>query len=241
MKYSLSKEILVWILILVSVVIFFGFVWTISSKEGRFLGAYVIYKAQFEEASGLNVGTKVKIHGQRTGNILKMELLPSGLIEVSFSIKKDHKFIMNESSWTELKNSGALGDRFLNIVTKDLSAPQVPPQSIIPYKKSSNLLSLFTDSKNKKPQQSLQNIMDQIDKALTGINENGLVNILSEQDKKELSEILKNTNQILKKISDGEGSLGALIQDKKLYNRLLILLGERPQNNYLEDLSKKKK
>ena len=240
MKYSLSKEILVWILILLSFIIFITFVITISSKEGRLFGAYSIYKTQFEEAAGLNVGTKVKIHGQRTGNILKMELLPSGLVEVSFNIKKHHEFIMNESSFIELKNSGALGDRYLNVVTKDLSAPTVPLKSIIPYKKSSNLLSLFTDSKNKKPQENLKKIMNQIDLILNRVNEKGFLDILSKQDKKELSEILKNTNQILQKISEGDGTLGALINDKKLYNRLLLLLGERPQNNYLEDLSQKK-
>ena len=53
---------------------------------------------------------------------------------------------------------------------------------------------------------------------------------------KELTETLQRANRILAKIENGQGTLGALIKDKKLYNQALKLMGARPKDNYLKNL-----
>ena len=245
MKKHLVKEALVWLIVITGVIIFSVFTFVIGTNQGRLLGGYKFYKTQFLDVSGINIGSKVNIHGARTGNVAKVEVLSAGEIEVTFSVKKDHILMLNSSSFVEMKNSGALGDRYINIVTKDFSAPRLDPGSLIPYKKSSNLLS-FLMGDGKKSKDSIQNIFKQVESVLNQVNEKGIIDILSKEDKKELSEMLKNanqllksSNQILKKIELGQGTLGALINDPSLYNRILILLGERPKNNYLEELSSK--
>ena len=85
-------------------------------------------------------------------------------------------------------------------------------------------------------QESAQNIFKDIQSLLDRFSEKGLKGFLSKKDQKELSEILKRTNNILKKIESGEGTLGALINDRRLYSRVLVILGERPKN-YLQDLT----
>jgi len=247
MQKNFIKEIIVWLIIGLGLITFSGFAIIISLNHGSFPGSYKYYKTRLEDASGMSIGSKVNLHGARTGNISDIELLENGSIEINFSIKKDHLFMINSSSVVEIKNSGALGDRYLNISTKDLSAESIKKGNLIPYKKSSNLLSFFMED-NKKSKNSIQDLLKEGRALLEQFNEEGFMNILSSSDKKELSEILKNTNQtlkltnrILEKVESGEGTIGALLNDPSLYNRIQVLLGARPKQNYLQELSLKNK
>ncbi|MDE0092549.1 MAG: MlaD family protein [Oligoflexia bacterium] len=238
MKKNLFKEILVWLIITIGVIAFSVFTYIIGTNKGRIFGTFVIYKTQMKSVEGVYVGTKVTIHGNITGNIINVKLLTNGEVELYFSVRKKHEFIITESTFVELKNSGALGDRYVNIVTKDLSSPKLRKGSLIPYKKTSNLLSLLMGEGNK-TKQSFQDIFKDVQVLLDRLSEKGLMGFLSKADQKELSEILRHTKNILAKIESGEGSLGALVNDRSLYNRLLVLLGERPKKNYLQDLTEK--
>jgi len=239
MEKNFIKEIVVWLIIGLSLVTFSGFAIIIGLNHGSLPGSYKYYKTKLNDASGMSIGSKVNLHGARTGNISKIIILDNGSIEISFSVRKDHLFMINESSIVEIKNAGALGDRYLNISTKDLTAKKIAIGSLIPYKKSSNLLSFFMESNKKSKKNPIQDLLKEGQTLLEQFNEKGVVNILSSDDKRELSEILKNTNKILKKIESGEGTLGALVNDPSLYNRIQVLLGGRPKQNYLQDLSLK--
>ena len=238
MKNFLLKEIVVWLLIFIGLVIFSVFTYIIAANKSSFLTSIVTYKTRLAESSGIYVGTKVTIHGTNTGNVIKINLLPDGYVEVLFSVKKHHIFGVTESSVVQLKNSGALGDRFINILTKNLSAPQLKKGSLVPYKKSSSLLSILTESEGGS-NKSIRDIITKIDSLIDNFNKKGVSGLLSPYQQEDLTQILKSAKSILKKVDSGEGTLGAIINDRSLYSRLLILLGHQPKNNYLQDLSRR--
>ena len=238
MKKNPFKEIIVWLIICAGLFIFSSFVYIIGSNKGGFFKPSVIYKTLLEESSGIHVGTKISIHGKNTGNVVKTTLLPDGKVEVRFTVRKDHIFSLTEASVTELKNSGALGDRFINITTPDLSAKQLKKGALIPHQESSSLLSVLTgDGGDTK--QSVQNIIKEVRDLLENINSKGVSGFLSKSHQEDLTQILKSMKNILKKVDSGKGTLGALVNDRSLYNRLLVLLGQRPKNNYIQELSRK--
>lgn len=237
MKKFLLKEIIVWLIIFIGVIIFSVFAYIIATSKGNFLTSIVTYKTLLKESEGIYVGTKITIHGKNTGNVVKTTLLPDGRVEVRFTVRKNHIFSLTEASVVQLRNSGALGDRFINITTADLSAKQLKKGSLIPYQESSTLLSIFTNSEGDL-KKSIQSITVKIDRILNNLDEKGF-GLLSQSQKDDLTQILKSTKNILKKVESGQGTLGALINDRSLYNRLLILLGQRPASNYLQDLSQK--
>ena len=236
MKKDFLKEIVVWLLVFFGLLIFSVFAYIIGSNKGNFFTSIVTYQTILPESTGIYVGTKVTIHGKSTGNVIQTTLLPDGQVEARFVIRKNHVFSITETSLAQLKTSGALGDRYININTPDLSAKPLKKGSLIPYKESSTLLSAFIESGGD-AKKSLQSIMTQIDGILGNLNKEGF-GFLSQSDQKDLTQILKSTKNILKKVESGQGTLGALVNDRSLYNRLLVLLGQRPAN-YLQDLSKK--
>ena len=238
MKNFLLKEIVVWLLIFIGLVIFSVFTYIIAANKSSFLTSIVTYKTRLAESSGIYVGTKVTIHGTNTGNVIKINLLSDGYVEVLFSVKKHHIFGVTESSVVQLKNSGALGDRFINILTKNLSAPQLKKGSLVPYKKSSSFLSILTESEGGS-NKSIRDIITKIDSLIDNFNKKGVSGLLSPYQQEDLTQILKSAKSILKKVDSGEGTLGAIINDRSLYSRLLILLGHQPKNNYLQDLSRR--
>ncbi len=237
MKNFFLKEITVWLIIFIGLVIFFIFTYIIATNKSSFLNAFIIYKTRLAESEGLYVGTKVTLHGMNTGNIIKTVFLPDGNIEAHFSVRKSHAFGVTKSSVAQLKNSGVLGDRFINIVTKDLSAPRLKKGDLVPYEKAPSLLSLLT-GKEKGAKKSIQGIVSEIDDLLKHIKTDGVPGLLSQSQRKDLTQILKSAKNILQKVESGQGTLGALVNDRALYNRLLVLLGHRPKNNYLKELSR---
>lgn len=238
MKNFIFKQFLVWLLILIGLCVFSLFVYIIGSNKGNFFKPIITYRVQLKESNGIYTGTKVSIHGKSTGNVLKTNLLSNGEVEVIFTVRKIHSFVVTESSVVHLKNAGALGDRFIDIFTADLSAPPLKKGSLIPYQDSSSLLSVLTgDGEGAK---SIQNILRKLELLLQDVDKKGGSSILlSSSNQKDLNDILKSTKSILNKVDSGQGSLGAIINNRALYNRLLVLLGKRPGNDYLHEMSRR--
>ncbi len=235
MKFFFIKQFVVGALILIGVALFILLTIIIGNSDGTFLKSSHIYKSIYKEVRGIYVGSEITIHGTRTGNVTKIDLLKDGTIEVSFTIKKNHVFMINQSSTAQLKTQGALGDRYINIATNNLSAPALAIGDYIKTAPSLDILSLISGGKKNK--KSIESLIGEIDIFMKKLNESD--SLLSKSNKKEVTSILRSLGSILKKVDSGQGSLGSLVNNRSLYNRLLILLGERPRYNYLKDLSKK--
>ena len=61
-------------------------------------------------------------------------------------------------------------------------------------------------------------------------------NISKVADDPDIRESLYHLNNILKKIDDGNGTLGRLINDPTINDRILSLLGDEPRNRFLKPL-----
>lgn len=239
MKNIVFKEMIVWLIVLSGIVIFFAFAYVIGANKDNIFNTIVTYKTLLTESTGIFTGTKVTIHGRSTGNVVKTTLLPEGKVEIVFTVQKHHVFGITKSSIVQLKNAGALGDRFINIFTEDMSAEPLKKGAFIPYQKSSTLLSLLMEDEEQ-TKKTLQSLITELDEILKKLNKKGVTGLLSNNTQNDdLTQVLKSAKTILKRIESGQGTLGALINDRSVYNRLLVLLGQRPSNNYLKDLSQK--
>jgi len=238
MRFFFIKQLVVGTIIVIGLSLFVLLTIIIGNSDGTFLKSQNVYKSIYKEVRGIYVGSEVTVHGVRTGNVIDMSILKDGTIEVTFTIKQNHTFMINQSSTAQLKTQGALGDRYINIATQNLSALPLPAGQHIKTAPALDILSLISGGeKNKK---SIESLIGEFDLFMKKLNASDMSNFLSPSNRRELSSILRSLSSILKKVDQGKGSLGSLVNNKNLYNRLLILLGERPRN-YLKDLSKKSK
>lgn len=269
MKSFFWKQLSVSIIVAAGLIIFAALAVVIGQSRGSLFRATVKYKAVFEQTRGIYVGSEVTIHGKRTGNVAKTRLLPSGRVEIVFAAQKGHAFLINESSRAHLKTQGALGDRYINIITPDLSAPPIPEGGLVPSAPEWDLVSFLTGSLGggqKKGEGGLKGLLRQVSRLAEAFDKKGLPGLIEPESKKDLKDALKTAKSILKKIDSGEGTLGALVNDKSLhdkaesilgkidsgegslgaiinsksaYSRLMAILGEKPKRGFLKGLLQK--
>ncbi len=207
------------------------------------------YKLKFETVDGLFVGSAVMINGLSAGNVSGIHFIPeTGHVQVVVSIL--HKFtpFITDKAFASLATKGLLGDKYITIITKGKQGQKLPKNSYIPTQPVPGILgALGNEATGEKISEILEELLiftrtlnsEQTLKHLSKTAQD-FSRMFSENKSRELSQILKTLNSILKKIDEGEGTAGALINNKNLYNRVLSLLGGRPYHKYLPALVEEK-
>ena len=226
MKSFFAKQLVVAVFVITGLVVLVSVTLVMGKNRMTIFQSVAIYRSIFKNTRGIYTGSEVTIHGVRTGNVIKTKVLPDGTVEVSFTTLKKHAFVINQSSVVQLKTLGMLGDRYVNIFTSDLAAPPLEKGALIPSQSTPGLMNLLSGGNKKNDLQDLMQSTHTLMESATTLME-------------DLSQTVEKADKILKKIEQGEGTLGALVNNRDLYNRVLILLGEKPRHKYIKDLYKK--
>ena len=205
------------------------------------------YKIFVNNAKGLFNGTPVTINGIKAGRIHQIQLQENQII-VTMKIEKKFSYMINSTSTASLKTEGMLGDRYIAVSTAESKAEPLPAGSHIPFQKDKDVGSLLSgDSElvinvtrffeeasillknlNKSEDEDLAENLREISKQTK--------KFLSDDKNKDVKYILKHTRSILKKIDKGQGSLGALINERSLHNRAVTFLGGKPYKMFLKNI-----
>ena len=226
MKSFFAKQLVVAVFVITGLVVLVSVTLVMGKNRMTIFQSVIIYRSIFKNTRGIYTGSEVTIHGVRTGNVIKTKVLPDGTVEISFTTLKKHAFVINQSSVVQLKTLGMLGDRYVNIFTSDLAAPPLEKGTLIPSQSTPGLMNLLSGGNKKNDLQDLMQSTHTLMESATTLME-------------DLSQTVEKADKILKKIEQGEGTLGALVNNRDLYNRVLILLGEKPRHNYIKGLYKK--
>ena len=246
----MSKKI--WMQVKIAVFISFGLILlssyliVIGNYQSIFTRANA-YDISVNNAKGLFKGTSVTINGLKAGRIHQIQLQENQII-VTIKIEKKISYMINSSSTASLNTEGLLGDRYVAIDTSDSKADPLPADSRIPlhenestsnvlsgdselvtgvtqfFKEAGDLLKTLNESEDENLAENLREISKQAKK------------FLSEDKSKDLKYILKHTRSILRKIDKGQGSLGALVNERSLHNRAVTFLGGKPYKMLLKNI-----
>ena len=231
--------------IFVFIAVIFLFACIILLGQNRtFFSLVSKYKVEFSSVNGLFVGGVVTVNGVSAGNVLKIQFLEdTGKVEVVLSVLRRFAPVITNQTTAALGTKGLLGDKYVALTVKGKTGNPLPAGSYIPVRSEIGGASEGMDVK-------ISGILDELLILIRGLNSQDTVKhfgeavkdlstMLSKEHAKELSQILKRLNSILKKLDDGEGSVGALINDRNVYNRILSLLGRRPYDQFLPSLMEK--
>lgn len=237
------------IFVLLGVVFLFAYILLLGENQ-TFFNLTSKYKMEFKKVDGLFSGSVVTVNGVPAGNVTGIHFLQStGDVQVTISVLRKFTPVVTDQSEAMLATKGFLGDKYIAITTAGEKGKKLPAGSYIPTRKIPGIIGLLG---GKDTADKVSSILDELLIAIRSLNSektlkkagktvHNVSNMFSEGKSQEVSQILKRLNSILTKIDEGEGTAGALINNKNLYNRLLSLLGRRPYHKYLPALVKEKK
>ena len=170
-------------------------VFIIGSNQFLFSSTYKL-KAQFDNVAGLATGADVQVGGVHSGTVQSIRLphKPGEKVTVVMNLDKSTHEIIKQDSVASIETEGLLGNQFLSISFGSPGQPEVNNGDVI--------------------QGAPPLLMADMLKKANGILE-------SSQDAVEnTTQATAHLNSVSSKIDSGQGTVGALVNDKQLYNNL---------------------
>ncbi|HMD05890.1 MAG TPA: MlaD family protein [Candidatus Acidoferrum sp.] len=170
-------------------------VFLIGNKQYLFSPTYRL-KAQFATVVGLDAGAEVRIGGVHTGTVREIDLpsKPTDKITVLMDLQRSTHSIVKQDSVASIETEGLLGNEYVAISFGSEQALNVKDNDTI----GSEAPLVIADLMKK-----ADGILDTSQEALNNV-----------------TVVTANLSSISTKINQGQGTIGALVNDKKVYTQL---------------------
>lgn len=252
MKESPKTQLKVGIFVLAGVVLISTGILLLGGLEDLFT-RYQRYSSTFEQVDGLIPGAKVMLNGIRVGVVEEVALVPNqNTISIHYKVSQDYTPWIRVGSTVELATQGVLGDRYLSIHVGPSDAAPLPEDSVIPSQAGGGLDGFFSEGSDlitelKKIAVGVEKMLDSLnrnqrsEKLFEGLAEtaSNLKKLSHDLSESEIKTTLLHLKSILRKIDEGDGSVGALINDDQLYADLKLLVGGVNRNRVIRNLVRK--
>ena len=181
--------------IVVTLAILVAGVFIIGSKQYLFSSTYQL-KAQFDNVAGLDAGGDVRVGGVHSGTVRSIVLphKPGEKVTVVMDLGKSTLEIIKQDSVATIETEGLLGNQYLAISFGSAAKADVRDGDMIASQPPLEMSELFKKTSD---------ILDG-----------------SQQAIQNATRATANLDSISAKINGGQGSVGALVNDKQLYNNL---------------------
>jgi phospholipid/cholesterol/gamma-HCH transport system substrate-binding protein len=190
----MSQNLRLGLFIVVSLAILGTGVFLIGSRESMFTASYAV-RADFENVAGLNEGADVRVGGIRKGSVTNIRLphQPNGKVVVLMSLAKETQSIVKMDSVADIKSEGMLGDKYVEISFGSMEAAKLRGGETIGAVPPLDVSDLFAKA---------DKILGTTMEALTSVKS-----------------AASNIDDISGRINRGQGTVGALINDKTIYKQ----------------------
>jgi len=170
-------------------------VFIIGSKQYLFSSTYQL-KAQFDNVAGLDAGGDVRVGGVHSGTVRNIVLphRPGEKVTVVMDMAKSTHEIIKQDSVASIETEGLLGNQYLAISFGSAGKADVREGDMIASQPPLEMSELFAKTSG---------ILDS-----------------SQQAIQNATRATANLDSISAKINAGQGTAGALINDKQLYSNL---------------------
>ena len=170
-------------------------VFIIGSKEYLFRSTYQL-KAQFDNVAGLAEGADVQVGGVHSGMVQSILLphQPGGKVTVLMDLDKSTHEILKQDSVASIETEGMLGNQYVAISFGSAGQGEVKDGQII----------------DSQPPLMLADMLNKANDIL-GSSQLAMTNATS---------ATAHLNSVSAKIDAGQGTIGALVNDKQLYTNL---------------------
>jgi phospholipid/cholesterol/gamma-HCH transport system substrate-binding protein len=210
---------------------------TIGERRMLFKQRFSVY-TEFAKLGQLEAGSIVRVAGMNAGAITDIQIpsSPNGRFRVRMEIREDLRGLVRTDSVATVQTDGLVGAIVLNILSGTEAAAAIASDGTIPSREPFSMTDLLDQASAtvRLMGDSAQAMRGDVEKtvqqlALTAADAHGLLADI----RPDLTAMARNGNlagadarQVLADIQSGKGSLGLLIENPDLYNRLNDTAGE---------------
>ncbi len=236
-------------------IVLLGSIFMLGSNKTLFQEVVEI-RSYFDSVQGLNVGAVVSLSGLKVGNISKINFDETkNLVEVITRIDTNFRNKIKKDSHIEIRTQGALGDKFLYITPGTNASQPIEHNDELKADYGNDIMAIL--SKRGNESEKLFDAIGDFQKLMQSINANNKIpSLITKLDMAagHLSEVSSNLNTTLKKgsldrtvtklekivdkVDRGEGTLGALINDRSIHERIKSILGAGQKNQQVKQILK---
>lgn len=253
MRKQLEVELKVGIFVALGIGLVMAAILILGSTE-NLLTRQNRYRASFPSVEGLINGAKVVLGGIQVGTVEKIEISrDERKVDVLFSVASRYGDWIRKDSSVEIATQGVLGDKFLSLSMGTPEEAVLPngsemapraPRDISQFLSKGdqlmvNLNSIAGNLDRMLKRFEADNRSDQFFKGMAQTSKNlaeATERLNRSLEDGQLRSAIRNLNQVLGKINNGTGSLGALINDPGLYDDAKALVGEANRNRVIRNL-----
>ncbi len=210
----------------------------IGDRQMAFSDKVVVY-AEFKKITGLQPGAIVRVSGAKAGSIRQIlpPDRPSGRFRVEFDIIEDLHQLVRTDSLATIETEGLVGGNYLGITTGSDAARIVAPNATIAGKEPFDIADLMQQMGEAvtKVNATVDDLRDDAQRAVVGVADTVVtVNALLTDIRPDLTRMAtsgalisantarlsESAAQISDGIRTGHGTIGKLVNDEELYNRI---------------------
>lgn len=206
--------------------------------DRMFLTPVYQLKVHLPQVQGLGKGSVVSLNGVPVGNVDRILFLSgSSDIEVILNIEQSVQGRITKQALASVKTQGALGDKFIFIDPGPPGGEPLPHGALLETDRSPDFIDMIA-SKGAQFGEIVE-VIKEVRVMFENINREGrsrqlMTNLVQATDN--FNKLMAETRQVVQKVDRGQGTLGALINDPSLHNRLTGFLGEAPRNRFLKPM-----
>jgi len=167
------------------------------------------YKVVFSKVQGLKPGTPVTISGMEVGNVKSLRLDPQSKVELMIEVLQRYQGNIRQDSQAAIAMA-LIGGKTIEITVGSPEKPLLPPGSTIPSLEPREITDLLKEI-------DVKGYLKKIDEVLDNLNS---ITHKLDDPKGSLFRTLGNLEFVTSQLKNGQGSMGAILQDPKMHGEI---------------------
>src|SRR5438876_3861222 len=191
----MSRAFRLGVFVVTALLIFAAGVFWIGNKQFLFHSTYRL-QAEFQNVAGLNGGAEVRVGGIHEGTVRQIQLpmRPNEKVRVLMDMAAPTSSVIKNDSVAIIRSEGLVGDKFVEVSFGSEQAPKVKDGDTI----------------QGQPPLQISDLLNKTNQVLDTTN--GAI--------QNVTETANNLKSITTKIDQGQGTIGGLINNKKIYQNV---------------------
>ena len=208
MKRQTYMEVAVGMFVLVGLAVAMVVVLSIAERQHIFVKRVWLY-ATFDDVGGLRSGSPVFLSGVETGTVNSLSFTDQGQVTVALRLQANYMNRIKSDSVATIGTVGLLGDKSIEISVGSVDAPALSV--------GGNLRTVPPLSINRLVE-GLEPVKNRLEEVLANLSE---VTEELAQDREAIGRTINGAADAIEHLNRGEGTIGKLFKDERLYQDLL--------------------